>query len=138
MIVAAREQGCVAEVLVVAAALSVPDPRERPLAKQQAADQAHLVFRDERSDFVSLLALWEFFEAKLAEKLTHRKLVDACRAQFVSYLRLREWRDVRAQLAAEMPSSAGSGATRCPRRSTPRNTRRSTRRSSPGSWATSA
>src|SRR6185369_16537663 len=82
MIVAAREQGCVAEVLVIAAALSVPDPRERPLAKQQAADQAHLVFRDERSDFVSLLALWEFFEQKLAEKLSHRKLVDACRAQF--------------------------------------------------------
>ncbi len=102
MIVAAREQDCVAEVLVVAAALSVPDPRERPLAKQQAADQAHLVFRDERSDFASLLALWDFFEAKLAEKLSHRKLVDACRAQFVSYLRLREWRDVRAQLAAEI------------------------------------
>ena len=102
MIVAAREQDCVAEVLVIAAALSVPDPRERPLAKQQAADQAHLVFRDDRSDFLSLLALWEFFEARLTEKLSHRKLVDACRAQFVSYLRLREWRDVHAQLASEI------------------------------------
>ena len=102
MVVAAREEGCVADVLVIAAALSVPDPRDRPLAKQQAADQAHLVFRDERSDFLSLIALWEFFERKLADKLSHRRLVDACRAQFVSYLRLREWRDVHAQLASEL------------------------------------
>ena len=102
MVVAARERGCVAEVLVIASALSVPDPRDRPLAKQQAADQAHLLFRDERSDFLSLLALWEFFEQKLAEKLSHRRLVDACRARFVSYLRLREWRDVQAQLASEV------------------------------------
>lgn len=102
MIVAARELDCLAEVLVIAAALSVPDPRDRPLAKQQAADQAHLVFRDERSDFLSLLALWEFFEGKLAEKLTHRRLVEACRAQFVSFLRLREWRDVHQQLTAEI------------------------------------
>jgi len=102
MVVAAREQGCVPDVLVIAAALSVPDPRERPLAKQQAADQAHLAFRDERSDFLSLIALWDFFEGKLAEKLSHRQRVDACRAQFVSYLRLTEWRDVHAQLAAEL------------------------------------
>jgi len=102
MILAARERDCVAEVLVIASALSVPDPRDRPLAKQQAADQAHLMFRDERSDFLSLLALWDFFEQKLGENLSHRKLVDACRARFVSYLRLREWRDVHAQLASEV------------------------------------
>ena len=102
MVLAARERGCVAEMLVIAAALSVPDPRDRPLAKQQAADQAHLIFRDDRSDFLSLLALWQFFEQKLGEKLSHRRLVDACRAQFVSYLRLREWRDVHAQLASEI------------------------------------
>ena len=102
MILAARDRGCVAEVLVIASALSVPDPRDRPLAKQQAADQAHLLFRDERSDFLSLLALWDFFERKLGENLSHRKLVDACRARFVSYLRLREWRDVHAQLASEV------------------------------------
>ncbi len=102
MVLAARERGCVAEVLVIASALSVPDPRERPLAKQQAADQAHMVFRDKRSDFLSLLALWEFFDKKLSENLSHRRLVDACRVQFVSYLRLREWRDVHAQLAGEV------------------------------------
>jgi ATP-dependent helicase HrpA len=102
MIIAARDAGCVPEVLVIAAALSVPDPRDRPLAKQQAADEAHRLFRDERSDFLSFLALWEFFAERLAEKLPHRKLVDACRAQFVSWLRLTEWRDVHAQLASEL------------------------------------
>jgi ATP-dependent helicase HrpA len=102
MVLAAREHGCVAEMLVIASALSVPDPRERPLAKQQAADQAHLLFKDDRSDFLSLLALWQFFAAQLEEKLTHRKVVDACRAHFVSWLRLREWRDVHAQLASEV------------------------------------
>ena len=102
MVLAARNERCMAEMLVIASALSVPDPRERPLAKQQAADQAHLMFRDERSDFLSLLTLWQFFEAQLEQKLSHRRQVDACRAHFVSYLRLREWRDVHAQLASEI------------------------------------
>ncbi len=102
MVLAARDAGCLAEVLVIASALSVPDPRDRPLAKQQAADEAHLLFRDERSDFLSFLALWEFFGARLAEKLSHRRLVDVCRARFVSFFRLTEWRDVHAQLAGEM------------------------------------
>jgi ATP-dependent helicase HrpA len=102
MVLAARERGCLAEVLVIAAALSVPDPRDRPLEKQQAADQAHLRFRDERSDFLSLIALWEFFAGLDGQGLSHRKRVDACRAQFVSFLRLTEWRDVHRQLASEL------------------------------------
>ncbi len=114
MILAARDRDCLAEVLVIASALSVPDPRERPVARQQAADQAHLLFRDERSDFLSLLALWEFLDARLAEKLSHRKLVDACRARFVSYLRLREWRDVHAQLASEVAEQGWTWKTGLP------------------------
>jgi len=102
MILAGRDGGCLAEVLVIASALSVPDPRERPLDRQQAADQAHLRFRDERSDFLSLLALWQFFSEALAAKLSHRALVDRCRAHFVSYLRLREWRDLHHQLGEQM------------------------------------
>src|SRR6185437_14015756 len=90
------------ELLVIASALSVPDPRERPLEKRQAADQAHLRFRDERSDFLSLLALWQFFADALEAKLSHRKLVEQCRAHFVSYLRLREWRDLHRQLAEQV------------------------------------
>ena len=102
IVLAARDAGCLPEALVIASALAVPDPRERPLERQQAADQAHLKFRDERSDFLSLVALWEFFSEGLEQKLTHRRLVDACRAQFVSYLRLREWRDVHQQLVATL------------------------------------
>ncbi|HVO88164.1 MAG TPA: ATP-dependent RNA helicase HrpA, partial [Casimicrobiaceae bacterium] len=106
IVIAARDEGCLAEALVIASALAVPDPRDRPLDKRQAADQAHLRFRDERSDFLSLIALWEFFADALAQKMSHRRLVDHCRAQFVSYLRLREWRDVHAQLASVL-SEAG-------------------------------
>ena len=102
MIVAGREHGCLAEVLVIASALAVPDPRERPLSRQQAADQAHLRFRDERSDFLSLLALWQFFADAQTEGLAHRRLVERCRAHFVSYLRLVEWRDLHHQLAEQM------------------------------------
>ncbi|TMH51028.1 MAG: ATP-dependent RNA helicase HrpA [Betaproteobacteria bacterium] len=102
MILAGREQGCLAEVLVIASALAVPDPRERPLEKQQAADQAHLRFRDERSDFLSLIALWQFFADAQAEGLSHRRLVERCRAHFVSYLRLVEWRDLYRQLADQV------------------------------------
>src|SRR6185369_2437596 len=75
MLLAAKD-GPMAEMLVIASALSVPDPRERPLEKRQAADQAHLRFRDERSDFLSLLALWQFFADALAAKLSHKKLVE--------------------------------------------------------------
>src|SRR6185437_1620818 len=62
----------------------------------------HLVFRDPRSDFLSLLALWEFFDSPTQKALSHRKRVEACRAHFVSFLRLTEWRDVHAQLVAAL------------------------------------
>jgi ATP-dependent helicase HrpA len=102
MILAAKDANCLAVMLVIASALAVPDPRDRPLDKQQAADQAHLRFRDERSDFLSLLALWQFFGDALSAKLSHRALVDRCRAHFVSYLRLREWRDLHQQLCEQV------------------------------------
>ncbi len=105
IVLAARDGGCLPEALVIASALAVPDPRERPLERAQAADQAHLRFRDERSDFLSLVALWEFFADAQAQKLSHRRLVDACRAQFVSWLRLVEWRDVHRQLCATLEES---------------------------------
>jgi ATP-dependent helicase HrpA len=102
IVLAARDYGCLPEALVIASALAVPDPRERPLERAHAADQAHLRFRDERSDFLSLVALWEFFADLAKQKLSHRKVVDACRAQFVSFLRLLEWRDVHRQLVATL------------------------------------
>ena len=114
IVLAARDAGCLPEALVIASALAVPDPRERPLERQQAADQAHLRFRDERSDFLSLVALWEFFADANAQKLSHRRLVDACRAQFVSWLRLREWRDVHQQLVATLEEAGWKWAPQLP------------------------
>jgi ATP-dependent helicase HrpA len=102
IILAARSAGCLAEVLVIASALAVPDPRDRPMDKRQAADQAHMRFRDDRSDFLSLIVLWQFFTAALADKMPHRRLVEHCRAHFVSYLRLREWRDLHRQLCEQV------------------------------------
>jgi ATP-dependent helicase HrpA len=115
IVLAARDAGCLPEALVIASALAVPDPRERPLERQQAADQAHLRFRDERSDFLSLVALWEFFADANAQKLSHRRLVDACRAQFVSWLRLREWRDVHQQLVATLEEAGWTWAPQLPK-----------------------
>ena len=105
IVLAARDDGCLPEALVIASALSVPDPRERPLDRAQAADQAHLQFRDARSDFLSLVALWEFFTSPAQAALSHRKRVEACRARFVSFLRMIEWRDVHAQLVAVLTES---------------------------------
>jgi ATP-dependent helicase HrpA len=102
IVLAARDRGCLPEALVIASALAVPDPRERPLERAQAADQAHQKFRDDRSDFLSLVALWEFFADLNREKQPHRRKVEACRAQFVSFLRLIEWRDVHRQLVATL------------------------------------
>ena len=91
MLVAAREERCLAQVRVIAAALSVQDPRERPLEKAAAADERHGRFADERSDFLGFLKLW-----KLQEESGLRRI---CRESFLSYPRMREWRDVEAQLA---------------------------------------
>ena len=114
IVLAARDNGCLAEGMVIASALSVPDPRERPLTRAQAADQAHLQFRDERSDFLSLITLWEFFDSSAQKALSHRKRVDACRAHFVSFLRMVEWRDVHAQLAGVLTESGWTVDTRLP------------------------
>jgi ATP-dependent helicase HrpA len=89
MLVAARAEGCVAQVRVIAAALSVQDARERPLDKAQAAEERHARFAHERSDFVSLLKLAALFENKMEK---------ACRENFLSVPRMREWRDVAGQL----------------------------------------
>jgi ATP-dependent helicase HrpA len=90
MLVAARGEHCLAQVRIIAAALSVQDPRERPLERAAAADERHARFADEHSDFLALLRLW-----KLQEEPGLRRL---CRENFLSYPRMREWRDVHAQL----------------------------------------
>ncbi|MBD3002361.1 ATP-dependent RNA helicase HrpA, partial [Burkholderia pseudomallei] len=98
MILAARDQQALREALVIASALSVQDPRERPVDAQEQADQAHRRFADERSEFLQWLRIWAWFEEAVAHKKSNRQLVDACRQHFLSHLRLREWRDVHSQL----------------------------------------
>ncbi|MEK6421759.1 MAG: ATP-dependent RNA helicase HrpA [Burkholderia gladioli] len=98
MILAARDQQALREVLIIASALSVQDPRDRPIEAQEQADQAHRKFADERSEFLQWLRIWSWFEEAVAHKKSNRQLVDACRANFLSHLRLREWRDVHSQL----------------------------------------
>jgi ATP-dependent helicase HrpA len=98
MLLAARQQACLSEMLIIASALSVQDPRDRPLEHRQAADQKHARFQDEHSEFLSYLNLWRFFEEALQHKKSNRKLAEFCHDQFLSITRLREWRDIHSQL----------------------------------------
>src|SRR6185503_17777111 len=106
MLVAAREFHCAAEMIVIAAALSIQDPRDRPQALREASDRAHEEFRDESSDFLQLLNLWKFFDTEFLHKKSNRKLQEACREHFLSYIRMREWRDLAGQLR-EMAGELG-------------------------------
>ncbi|WP_233881278.1 ATP-dependent RNA helicase HrpA [Paraburkholderia flagellata] len=98
MILGARDEQALREVLIIASALSVQDPRDRPIEAQEQADQAHRRFADERSEFLQWLKIWAWFEEAVAHKKSNRQLLDSCRANFLSHLRLREWRDVHSQL----------------------------------------
>ncbi|MDD5329727.1 MAG: ATP-dependent RNA helicase HrpA [Sulfuricella sp.] len=101
MILAAKAENCLAEVLIIAAALSVADPRDRPMDKQQAADDKHRQFQDENSDFLGYLKLWAFYDEALKHKKSNRKLLDLCREHYLSATRLREWREIHGQLHAQ-------------------------------------
>lgn len=98
MILGARDQQSLREVLIIASALSVQDPRDRPIDAQEQADQAHRKFADERSEFLQWLKIWAWFEEAVAHKKSNKQLTDACKQNFLSHLRLREWRDVHSQL----------------------------------------
>ncbi len=97
MILAADEEQCLEEILIIAAALEIRDPRERPADKQFAADSAHQKFADERSDFMSYLKLWDFAQEQ-TEKLSRGQFQRACHQNFLSSLRLREWSDLARNL----------------------------------------
>jgi ATP-dependent helicase HrpA len=97
MLVAAARGGALAEMLPLAAVLSLADPRERPADAQQAADDRHAAWADERSDFVGLLNLWRAYQAERAT-LSRSALRRWCQGQFLSAQRMREWEDLYAQL----------------------------------------
>lgn len=97
MIVEAGKLGCVREVMILAAALTIQDPRERPTDKQQLASEKHARFRDENSDFTGFLNLWNYIQEKQQE-LSSTQFRRLCRNEFINYLRVREWQDLFAQL----------------------------------------
>ncbi len=101
MLLAAQDQHCVTEILIIASALSAPDPRIRPLGAENAADDKHKAFVGEHSDFMGLLKIWAFYGELLQHKKSKRKLIDECHKHFLSALRLREWHDLHGQLAAQ-------------------------------------
>ena len=97
LIVAGHNEGCLHDILIIAAALEAQDPRERPLDKQQAADEKHKPFQHPDSDFLSLLKLWDFFH-HLKDTLSKSQVRKACLQNFLNFNRLREWADVHRQL----------------------------------------
>jgi len=106
MVLAAKAEGSLAEVLVIAAALAVQDPRDRPMERAAAADEAQKKFDDEKSDFLSYLRLWKFYGDLIDHKKSNKKLYQTCRENFLSPNRLREWRDIHSQIK-EMVSELG-------------------------------
>ncbi|ORA12129.1 ATP-dependent RNA helicase HrpA [Mycobacterium arosiense] len=97
MILQAQTEGCVREMLVLAAALTIPDPRERPSDREEAARQKHARFADEHSDFISYLNLWHYLREQ-RKSLSRNAFRRMCRSEFLHYLRIREWQDLVGQL----------------------------------------
>ncbi len=97
MLLEASTRECLQEVLIIVSAMSIQDPRERPLDKQQAADEKHRLFRHPQSDFLSFLQLWQNFEDE-RQLLTQNQLRKFCQKHFLSYTRMREWREIHRQL----------------------------------------
>ncbi|MFJ3643644.1 ATP-dependent RNA helicase HrpA [Streptomyces sp. NPDC090108] len=97
MVLEADRNGCVREVMVIAAALSIQDPRERPAEKQAQADQQHARFKDETSDFLAYLNLWRYVREQQKERgsSSFRRM---CKQEYLNFLRIREWQDIYVQL----------------------------------------
>ena len=103
LLLAGRQYHCLSEILIIASALSVQDPRDRPIERQEAADAAHKCFADERSDFLAYIKIWAWYEQALAHKKSNRLMTEECRSNFFSPLRLREWRDCTSSCTDRSP-----------------------------------
>ncbi|HSS07155.1 MAG TPA: ATP-dependent RNA helicase HrpA, partial [Rhodanobacteraceae bacterium] len=106
MLVEGAQRGALRELLVLASFLSIQDPRERPADARQAADQAHAAFADPKSDFAVVLKMWAAYNVA-HEDLTQSKLRDWCQAHFLSFLRMREWRELHRQLLVLVTGELG-------------------------------
>lgn len=101
VIIAGEQHNVLSEILIIASALSCQEPRERPVEKQQAADEKHAQYASKKSDFVSFLNLWVSYEAQ-RKHLSQNKLRKYCQAHFLSYMRMREWRELYQQLYTQI------------------------------------
>jgi ATP-dependent helicase HrpA len=110
MILAGVDEGCLEQILVIASALAVQDPRDRPNEREQAADESHARWADEKSDFLGYLKLWDFYH-ELKRQLSRNRLRQACQQNFLSFSRLREWLDVHRQLL-KITAQSGLAAQR--------------------------
>jgi ATP-dependent helicase HrpA len=107
----ADKLGCLTEISIIAAALSAQDPRERPMEKIHAADEAHKVFSDGQSDFISLLNIWDHYHGAMESKKSAGQLKKYCKAHFLSFKRMREWQDIYRQLSLILKDNRLTTAT---------------------------
>ncbi|MDD5723431.1 MAG: ATP-dependent RNA helicase HrpA [Syntrophales bacterium] len=99
MIIDSEKEGCLEEVIIIASALSIQDPRERPLEKKQEADRMHKAFANPASDFITLLNIWNRYQEVSQELKTQNRIRRFCKDHFLSYRRMREWEDVYEQIS---------------------------------------
>ena len=98
MVIQASEENALHEVVIIASGLSIQDPKERPLEQEKQADAAHQVFRDENSDFITMLNLWNVLHENAKNLRSQNQLRKFCKKNFISFIRFREWRDIHTQL----------------------------------------
>lgn len=117
MLLAAQKHQCIAEMLIIVAALSIQDPRERPLEARETANKAHEYFINKQSDFLTYLNIWDSFQKERDKGLSNRQLMQWCHQHFLSHLRMREWRELHHQLrdiAIEMKLTTAEESFRQP------------------------
>jgi ATP-dependent helicase HrpA len=112
MIIAAMKRGCLEEILIITAALSIVDPRERPQEKAAQADQMHARFRDPASDFATLLRIWDIYHEAGEQEKSKGRLRNFCREHYLSYRRMREWQDLHHQLRTIVAEEMKQGAAK--------------------------
>jgi ATP-dependent helicase HrpA len=100
MLLEAQKEGCVPEITIIAAALSIQDPRERPVEKTREADRMHALFDDPHSDFVTLLNIWNRYHAHWLKVKSSNQMKRFCREHYLAFKRMREWRDIHSQILA--------------------------------------
>ena len=118
MLIEARRQGCLKEVLIIASVLSIMDPRERPVEKAQAADEKHRPFSDPLSDFLTLINIWHRYHETKKQVVSNNQMKRFCKEHFLSYRRMREWQDIHSQLS-DILKEAGLDQTGAPKKPAP-------------------